>query len=46
MQLYNNGKNIFRLFQTLAEFLFNTSERELYYYQQKVNVQVVPKVFQ
>ena len=36
---YNVGQDICRLFHFLAQFLFTTSETDLDYYQQKVNVQ-------
>ena len=35
---YNHGQNIFRLFHALAHILFTTSESELDYYEQQVNV--------
>ena len=35
---YNLGQNIYGLFHFLAQFVFTTSETELEYYQQKVNV--------
>ena len=35
---YNLGQNICLLFHFLAQFLFTTSETELDYYHQKVNV--------
>ena len=34
------GKCIYRLFQVLAQFIFTTSETELDYHDQKVNVRV------
>ena len=40
----NLGQNIWRLFHFLAQFLFTTSETELDYYQQKVNVRVASRV--
>ena len=33
-----------RLFHILVQFLFNTSETELNYYHQKVNVRVLSRV--
>ena len=39
-KIFNIGQNICRLFHLLEQFLFTTSETELDYYQQKVNVQV------
>ena len=44
MNFYNPGQNIQRLFHFLAQFLFTTSEMELNYYHQKVNVRVAPRV--
>ena len=40
----NLGQNIWRLFHILAKFVFTTSETELDYYHQKVNVRVVSQV--
>ena len=42
--MYNLGQSICRLFNFLALFVFITSETELDYYQQKVNVRVVLRV--
>ena len=41
---YNFGQNIWRLFHFLAQFLFTTSETELDYYHQKMNVRVASRV--
>ena len=38
------GKSIYRLFHVFAQFLFITSETELDYYHQKVNVRVASQV--
>ena len=38
--IYNLGQNICRLFQVLALFGFTTSETELDYFHQKVNIRV------
>ena len=43
-QNYNLGQNICRLFLFLAQFVFTTSETELYYYHQKVNVGVAERL--
>ena len=40
---YNIGQNIRRLFHFLAQFLFTTSETELDYFQQRVNVLVAAR---
>ena len=42
--IYNLGQNICRLFPFLAEFVLSTSETELDYYQQKVNVRVASRM--
>ena len=39
----NRELNICRFFHVLAQFLFNTSISELDYYQQKANVQLLPR---
>ena len=39
-----NVQNICRLFQFLTQFVFTTSETELDYYNQKVNVRVASRV--
>ena len=41
---YNVGQNICRLFHFLVQFFFTTTETELNYYHQKVNVQVASQV--
>ena len=38
--IYKLGYNLCRLFHVLAQLLFTTSETELYYYHQKVNIRV------
>ena len=43
---YKHGQNICRLFHDLAQFPFITSESELGYYHQKVNVQLASRVFE
>ena len=42
--MYNLGQNTCRLFRFLAQFVFTTSETELDYYQQKVNVRDASQV--
>ena len=44
LEAYNIGQNTQRLFHFLAEFLFTTSETEVDYYHQKVNVRVASRV--
>ena len=41
---YNLGQNICRLFHFLAQFVFTTSETEVDYYHQKVNLRVASRV--
>ena len=41
---YNLGQNICRFFHVLEQFLFTTSETELDYYQQKVDVRAASRV--
>ena len=41
---YDLGQNIWRLFHFSAQFFFTTSETELGYYHQKVNVRVASRV--
>ena len=41
---YNIGQNICRIFLVLKQFLFITSETELRYYYQKLNVRVESRV--
>ena len=41
---YNLEQNIYRLFHVLAQFLFTTSETEIDYYHQKVDVRVISRV--
>ena len=41
---YNFGQNICRLFHVLAQFAFTTTETELEYYCQKVNVRVAERL--
>ena len=41
--IHNHRKNICRRFHMVAQCSFTTSERELSYYQQKVNLQVVSR---
>ena len=36
-------QNIFGLFHTLIQFIFRTSEMELDYYKQKVNMRVISR---
>ena len=38
------GQNFCRLFHFSSQFIFTTSQTELDYYHQKVNVRVVPRV--
>ena len=44
MPVHNHGENICRTLYILAQFLFPTSEREIDYYQQKVNSQTAQRV--
>ena len=44
MDYCNLGQSICRFFHVLAQFHFITSEVELDYYHQKVNVQVASRV--
>ena len=44
MFLYNLGQTIRRLFYFLAQFVFTTSEMEVDYHHQKVNVRVASRV--
>ena len=44
LQFYNLGQNIQILFHFLVEFVFTTSEKELDYYHQKVNVRIASGV--
>ena len=43
---YNLGQNIFRLFNFLAQLVFNTRETKLDYYYHKGNVRVASRVVQ
>ena len=43
-RFYSLGQNIFRLSRVLAHYLFTTSEMELDYYHQHVNVRVASQV--
>ena len=42
--VFNLGQNNCRLFHVLAQLPFNPSERELVYYQERVNVRVASRV--
>ena len=42
-EMYNLGQNIQKLFHFLPQFFFTTSETELDYYHQKVNVRVASR---
>ena len=42
--MFNLGQNICNLFNFLVQFLFTTSETELEYYHQKINVRVALQV--
>ena len=42
--MFNLGQNICNLFNFLVQFLFTTSETELDYYHQKINVRVALQV--
>ena len=44
MLFQNLGYNICRLLHVLVQFLFTTSETELYCYHQKVNVRVALQI--
>ena len=44
LMMHNLGQNICRLFHVFAQFLFSTSEAELDYYHQKVNVRVAERL--
>ena len=46
LQACNLGQNLFRLFQVLVQIPFTTSETELDYYQQKVNVRVASRIIE
>ena len=44
VNMYDFGQNIWRLAHSLTQLFFTTSETELDYYHQKVNVRVASRV--